>query len=184
VLNPALTLRRTLALRRTFDDLRLVRPVYVECSSYENAGKSSRRAPGRAIVGREQNGFWKISTNHQVWQVHADTHYEPLLIAYRALASGQTQDPFVEQDATVRRCLNLTEELRHLKTTSHKHLYIYGESSSMSEQTPPAGAFGDYLPRRDFILTTSLIKAIIAQASWLTIGWTPPRSTRHLHLVG
>jgi hypothetical protein len=41
--------------------------------------------------------------NGQVWVVHADTHFEPLAIAYAAAVAGR--DPFVEEDTPRGRCL-------------------------------------------------------------------------------
>jgi hypothetical protein len=79
-----------------------------------------RRSGGnRAIAG-------KFQYKRRVWKVHADTHYEPLLIAYHALTNGQSRDPFVEENTAQGRCLDLTEELRRLKSTERKYLYIYG----------------------------------------------------------
>lgn len=59
-----------------------------------------------------------------VWRVHADTHFEPLLRAHRAITLGQVEDPFVIERTSVGSCLNLVSSLR----TQPKHLYIYREA--------------------------------------------------------
>lgn len=60
------------------------------------------------------------------WVVHADTHYEPLLIAYAAAKAGE--DPFVEEDTPGGRCLVLKPHLRAKQHSDQKHLYIYSWS--------------------------------------------------------
>lgn len=59
----------------------------------------------------------------KAWVVHADTHYEPLMLAYAAAKRGS--DPFVEEDTKRGRCLVLTDELRAHQRSRHKYLYIY-----------------------------------------------------------
>ena len=75
----------------------------------------------REIAGRFQHhGF--------DWIVHADTHYEPLTLAFTAAKNGA--DPFVEEDTANGRCLVLKPELRAQQRSEHKHLYIYSWSQS------------------------------------------------------
>ncbi len=62
----------------------------------------------------------------RIWVVHADTHYEPLLLAQRAAEEGA--DPFVEEDTPRGRCLSLTAALRARQESPHKYLYIYSWS--------------------------------------------------------
>lgn len=72
----------------------------------------------RQVVGR----FWH---NGRLWKVHADTRYEPLIVAYRAVQRG-IPDPFVEtpsQDAGSR-CLELVPTLRSGRSR-RKYMYIY-----------------------------------------------------------
>jgi hypothetical protein len=59
----------------------------------------------------------------QIWVVHADTHYEPLMLAHAAAEDGA--DPFIEEDTPCGRCLSLTAELRARQKSPHKYLYIY-----------------------------------------------------------
>jgi hypothetical protein len=62
-------------------------------------------------------------------KVHADSHYEPLLLAYDAiLRHGAAYDPFRIEDTNTRAgtCLVLIDEVQHMKTKpKFKHLYIY-----------------------------------------------------------
>jgi hypothetical protein len=58
-----------------------------------------------------------------LWKVHADTHYEPLEIAYKAALEGQ--DPFVEGRTSSGKCLALRADLRASQRSRPKYLYIY-----------------------------------------------------------
>lgn len=90
--------------------------------------------PGRAahpdhvrLDGRTAGGNWDVAGtfrhNGEAWRVHADSHYEALLIAYEGAATGA--DPFIETATKRGRCLALTPELRARRQSRHKHLYIY-----------------------------------------------------------
>jgi hypothetical protein len=80
----------------------------------------------RDVVGQFRHG-------ESEWVVHADSHYEPLLIAYEAAEAGV--DPFVEESTERGRCLTLTRELRAQQRSRHKYLYIY--SWSPAAEPPP-----------------------------------------------
>jgi hypothetical protein len=81
-----------------------------------------RRLDGEATGGnRSVAGSFRHGDD--VWKVHADTHFAPLLLAHRALAAGG--DPFVVEHARAGRCLALREDLRRQYASPHKHLYIY-----------------------------------------------------------
>jgi hypothetical protein len=58
-----------------------------------------------------------------VWNVYADTHYEPLLIAYSAAEGGN--DLFIEEETSGGRSWALTPELKARQRTRPKHMYIY-----------------------------------------------------------
>ena len=77
----------------------------------------------RRIVGR----FWHRGRR---WKVHADTHYEPLMLAHRAISSRLVADPFEEQQTRVagKACLVLVPELMRRLPRGPKHLYIYEAS--------------------------------------------------------
>jgi len=67
-------------------------------------------------------GEFQYGTRH--WKVHADTHYEPLMLAYEAAKSGA--DPFVEVPTKRGSSLDLTADLRvRLSEPRFKYLYIY-----------------------------------------------------------
>ena len=62
------------------------------------------------------------------WVVHADSHYEPLLIAFEAMITGM--DPFDVENTPRGQCLVLKPELRDQERSTYKHLYIYSSSES------------------------------------------------------
>jgi hypothetical protein len=83
----------------------------------------------RRLDGQVSGGNWEVvglfRQNGKVWKVHADTHYEPLLIAHEAQKGG-VDNPFVEQSTRQGRCLDLLPELRaKRREPQHKYLYIY-----------------------------------------------------------
>jgi hypothetical protein len=81
-----------------------------------------------ASSGGTRDVAGRFRHNGLAWVVHADTHYEPLLIALTAAEAGK--DPFVEEDTERGRCLSLTPELRTRQRSPHKYLYIYTWSST------------------------------------------------------
>jgi hypothetical protein len=80
-----------------------------------------------ATTGASRDVAGRFRHNGLIWVVHADTHYEPLTIAYTAAEAGA--DPFVEEDTPRGRCLVLTSELRARQHSPHKHMYIYSWST-------------------------------------------------------
>ena len=82
----------------------------------------------KRLDGWESGGNFEIAGRFQhigrTWVVHSDTHYEPLLIAYRATEQDGS-DPFVLEDRKTGLALNLRPDLRSQKSTKFKHLYIY-----------------------------------------------------------
>jgi hypothetical protein len=85
-----------------------------------------------ATTGGSRDVVGRFRHNGLSWVVHADTHYEPLLLALAAAKAGS--DPFVEEDTARGRCLSLAPELRARQRSPHKYLYIYSWS--------PAGEAG------------------------------------------
>jgi hypothetical protein len=91
--------------------------------------------PGRAenpahrrLDGQSTGGNFAVAGEFRhrgrSWKVHADTHYEPLLVAYEAAKSGA--DPFVEVPTKRGTSLDLTDELRReLSEPRFKYIYIY-----------------------------------------------------------
>ena len=76
-----------------------------------------------ATTGGSRDVAGRFRHNDLGWVVHADTHYEPLLLAHAAAEAGA--DPFVEEDTARGRCLALAPAVRALQKSPHKHLYIY-----------------------------------------------------------
>jgi hypothetical protein len=82
----------------------------------------------RRLDGEQTGGNWDVTgvfKHHgRQWKVHADTHYEPMLVAYGACKAGL--DPFVEEPIKNGMSLNLTDDLRQkLSTPRFKYIYIY-----------------------------------------------------------
>ena len=64
--------------------------------------------------------------HNKVWKVHADTRYEPLMLAYNSIKEGKADDPFMEEPTRNGNSLILTNSVRGLmKKPRFKHLYIY-----------------------------------------------------------
>jgi hypothetical protein len=81
------------------------------------------------LDGRESGGnrasAGEFAHGGRSWRVHADTHYDRLMAAYRALLAG-TSNPFVEQSTPRGNSLDLRPELKvGLDTPWWKYLYIY-----------------------------------------------------------
>lgn len=91
------------------------------------ANPRDRRLDGQ-IAGGNRAVFGISRHAGRQWKVHADTHYEPLLLAYDALMAGIVDDPFVAEptrggDGT---CLVLVDSLRQRMSNPHaKYVYIY-----------------------------------------------------------
>jgi hypothetical protein len=83
------------------------------------------------LDGKDSGGNREVAGRflHQgnVWKIHSDTHYEPLIIAYEAITKDAAFDPFLEQPTTNGNCLVLKHELRRSK---FKHMYIYEDKQS------------------------------------------------------
>jgi hypothetical protein len=71
------------------------------------------------------------------WKVHADTHYEPLMLAYEAAKSGI--DPFVEVPTKRGSSLDLTDVLRpKLSEPRFKYIYIYERGNRNDYKPKPS----------------------------------------------
>jgi hypothetical protein len=76
-----------------------------------------RTGGNRTVAGRFLHGG-------RQWKVHADTHYETLLVAYEAAVKGL--NPFQEVPTKSGLSLDLTDDLRQaLSEPRFKYLYIY-----------------------------------------------------------
>ena len=86
----------------------------------------------KRLDGREKDGNREIAGifryNNKMWKVHADTRYEPLLIAYDALQENKKDDLFNEASTNTGKGRNLllVDKLQQkLSNPRFKHLYIY-----------------------------------------------------------
>ena len=70
----------------------------------------------RDVAGR----FWRDGIR---WKVHADSHYEPLLMAYGYEQEGG--EPFAYAKTKRGRSLVLIDRLQARRKSGHGHLYIY-----------------------------------------------------------
>jgi hypothetical protein len=62
----------------------------------------------------------------KVWKVHADTRYEPLVIAYNSIKDSMALDPFTEESTKNGTCLVLDAKLRsQMGRANAKYIYIY-----------------------------------------------------------
>ncbi|MDQ2730324.1 MAG: hypothetical protein M3Y56_01580 [Armatimonadota bacterium] len=96
--------------------------VDAEALPLQRAHPTWHRLDGWSAGGnREVVGRFRYAD--QVWVVHGDTRFNPVLCAYQALRSGLTADPFLIEQAKVRRCLNLKPEIRSAQLP--KHFYVY-----------------------------------------------------------
>lgn len=72
------------------------------------------------VVGRFRYGG-------RQWRVHADTHYEPLELAYRALTESPPRHPFVIERTKNGERLDLADDLQRSRGTRFRHLYVYSD---------------------------------------------------------
>lgn len=84
----------------------------------------------KRLDGADTGGNWEIFGRFlragARWKVHADSHFEPLLIAYDALRAGDA-DPFVESATTRGLRLDLRDDLAQRVKSGFRHLYIYND---------------------------------------------------------
>ena len=91
------------------------------------------RLDGNSSGGnREIKGMFRH--HGKVWKVHADTHYEPLILAYNFIKDNKNEDPFL-QNATgtgIGNCLVLKSIIQQSSSKPRfKYLYIYEVSSAL-----------------------------------------------------
>ena len=88
-----------------------------------------RRLDGQPS-GSNQDVVGRFQHAGSTWYLNADSHYEPLLLAYEA-ATAEGSDPFVQQ-ATRRggKSLSLREDLQRRRNTPHKNFFVYRDFSA------------------------------------------------------
>jgi hypothetical protein len=82
----------------------------------------------RRLDGWPSGGNWEIAGRfwhaEALWTVHADSHFEPLLLAYEAARRGE--EPFIIESTQTRRALNLRSAQRaQMSDPRFKYIYIY-----------------------------------------------------------
>jgi len=104
--------------------------VYQDFVSFMSAEVLPKRAanPNHIRLDGRRTGGNRDSAGEFVhhsrrWVVHADTHHEPLEIAFTSAMEGD--DPFIEEETEKGRSLCLRDDLRAQQSTRPKHLYIY-----------------------------------------------------------
>lgn len=81
------------------------------------------------LDGAPSGGNWQVTGrfryNGQIYSVYADSHYQPLELAYTDATAGT--DPFTEEETSKggRRCLVLRADLKSRRHSPYKHLNIY-----------------------------------------------------------
>ena len=118
------------------------------------------------LDGARTGGNWEkvgeFRHHGSVWNVYADTHYEPLMIAYSAAEVGK--DPFIEEDTSRGRSLTLTPELRMRQRSRHKYMYIY---------VWPAASAGSFGSTSSFVRTAPALQDAMRMSDPLAgFDWT------------
>jgi hypothetical protein len=78
--------------------------------------------------GGNREVFGVFQHSNKIWKVHADTHYEPLLLAYDLIKKREIVDPFVRETTNTGSgtCLVLQKRFQRLLSKPRfKYLYIY-----------------------------------------------------------
>jgi hypothetical protein len=92
-----------------------------------------------AQSGGNRSVFARFRHGDATWDVHADTHFEPLLIALEALDEGVT--PFIERTTERGMRLDLLPALgSRRRDPRHRHMYIYNWSVTSNAATPQDAA--------------------------------------------
>lgn len=122
--------KELLGAARTLEVCGRVSMIHEDFLSFMRAEVLPRRAAhpkhirlDGALTGGSRDVVGRFRHNGVDWVVHADTHYEPLMLAYEAAEAGA--DPFVEERTARGRCLALTSELRARQVSRRKYMYIY-----------------------------------------------------------
>ncbi|HWK89530.1 MAG TPA: hypothetical protein VNP72_06025 [Longimicrobium sp.] len=108
--------------------------IYDSFQSFYEAEVAPRQQANpdhRRLDGEVSGGNWDVVGRFRhrgrMWRVHADTHYEPLTLAYRAVTSTPPRDPFVLGTTESGDRLDLAEDLQRTRGTQHRHLYAYSD---------------------------------------------------------
>ncbi len=90
---------------------------------HKKANPKDKRLDGQ-LSGGNLTVFDYFQHYERTWEVHSDTHYKPLMLAYITALDGI--DPFIEDKTeSGRSSLILKSEIKELQNSKHKYLYIY-----------------------------------------------------------
>jgi hypothetical protein len=74
-------------------------------------------------TGGNTNVVARFRHDGQVWKIHADSRFAPIMRAFEAVESGNINDPFIREQTKNGDCLNLIKVLRGAQKV--KHFYVY-----------------------------------------------------------
>lgn len=74
-------------------------------------------------TGGNRNVVARFRHDGQVWKIHADSRFKPIMRAFEAVASGNFENPFVRERTKNGESLNLIVSLRGSQKA--KHFYVY-----------------------------------------------------------
>jgi len=105
--------------------------IHMNFESFMKAEIARRNPEDLRLDGQLSGGNREVAGQFQycnkVWKVDADSHYEPLMLAYEAIKNDPSCQPFVEEPTLKGKgnSLVLNENLRKRMPSNFKHLYIY-----------------------------------------------------------
>jgi len=80
------------------------------------------------IDGETSMGNWHVAGRfrhaNKLWKLHADTHYEPPILAHEAMRNG-SPDPFTQEPTPHGTALVLVNGVRRKMKSRYKYMYIY-----------------------------------------------------------
>ena len=124
---PRATRRKAPAKKALFD----MSPSFVEFVEekvlpHREANPDWKRLDG-ATSGSNAEVFGGFKYKGAGYRVHADTHFEPMMVAYEAVQAGD-EEPFTEAPTRTGERLDLKPELAAQVKGRARHLYAYGAS--------------------------------------------------------
>lgn len=102
--------------------------VEAKVTPHRDANPDWKRLDG-AATGSNADIFGAFRYKGAAYRVHADTHFEPLFVAYQAVVDGD-EAPFVEAPTKTGERLDLTPELKAQVKGRFRHLYAYGAAKA------------------------------------------------------
>jgi hypothetical protein len=105
----------------------MIYPSFAECVEecifpLQQANPTWLRLDGQQ-AGGNTTVVARFRHDGQVWKIHADSRFSPIMRAFEAVASGNIENPFVRERTKNGDCLNLIVSL--LGSQKAKHFYVY-----------------------------------------------------------